>query len=119
MRIALLLALAAAPLVAQSTVSIDSGMTRDQVAGKLGQPYSVRTSGSRTYLFYHNGCEKTCGISDFVVLDGGKVIDAVFRAPRHAYSGKSSSPRMISPAEARKAGPARDSGKLQVPVKKP
>ncbi len=119
MRIALLLAVLALPAGAQTAkLTIDPGMTREQVIATLGQPYTVKTSGSKTFYFYHNGCEKSCGMSDLVTLDSGRVIDAVFRAPNRAYSGKSSSPRMISPAEARKAKPATDTG-LRVPVKKP
>jgi hypothetical protein len=40
-------------------------------------------------------------MNDIVVLDSGKVVDAVFRSSTHHYSGTSSSPRMISAAEAR------------------
>ena len=99
----LLMGGAAASLGAQGTVTIDSGMTREQVVGKLGEPLSVRSYEGHTYLYYKNGCEKTCGMSDLVVLDSGKVVDAVFRAPSRHYSGTSSSPRMISMAEAKRA----------------
>jgi hypothetical protein len=83
-------------------VTIDPGMTREQVVAKLGEPASVRTYDGHTYLHYKNGCEKTCGMSDLVVLDSGKVVDAVFRASGRKYSGTSSSPRMISQAEAKR-----------------
>jgi hypothetical protein len=83
-------------------VTIDPGMTREQVVAKLGEPASVRTYDGHTYLHYKNGCEKTCGMSDLVVLDSGKVVDAVFRAAGRKYSGTSSSPRMISQAEAKR-----------------
>jgi hypothetical protein len=100
---ALLMGGAAASLGAQSAVTIDSGMTREQVVAKLGEPMSVRSYEGHTYLYYKNGCEKTCGMSDLIVLDSGKVVDAVFRAPSRHYSGTSSSPRMISMAEAKRA----------------
>ena len=47
----------------------------------------VRDDGF-TYLLYRNGCEKKCGMNDLVVLDSGKVVDAVFRsssAPIHRH----------------------------------
>ena len=98
------LAALAAPLAAQqAAATIDSGMTQAQVVAKLGQPLSVRSSNGHTYLFYKNGCEKTCGINDLVVLDSGKVVDAVFRSPDRKYTGKSSSPAMV-PAEAARKG---------------
>lgn len=104
MRIALaILIAAAAPLAAQTAATIDPGMTREQVVEKLGQPLSVRSYESHTYLLYKNGCEKKCGMNDLVVLDSGKVVDAVFRSTDRKYSGASSSPRMIPQAEARKA----------------
>jgi hypothetical protein len=99
---ALLMGGAAASLGAQGTVMIDPGMTREQVVAKLGEPLSVRSYDGHTYLLYKNGCEKTCGMSDLVMLDSGKVVDAVFRAQSRHYSGTSSSPRMISMAEAKR-----------------
>jgi hypothetical protein len=41
---------------------------------------------------------RQCGIDDVVMLDNDAVVDAVFRAPERAYTGKSSSPHAI-PAE--------------------
>src|SRR6478752_7944511 len=99
---ALLMGGMTASLGAQSGATIDPGMTRAQVVAKLGEPLSARTYQGHTYLLYKNGCEKKCGMNDLVVLDSGKVIDAVFRSPNRKYSGTSSSPRMIPQAEARK-----------------
>ena len=76
--------------------SIDPGMTREQVIAKLGKPISEHTSGSRTYLYYSNGDEKKYGMHDFVMIEDGKVADAVFRSEAHKYSGKSSSPAPVS-----------------------
>ena len=98
------LVLAAAPLVAQTPATIDPGMTRDQVVEKLGAPVSARSYAGFEYLLYKNGCEKTCGMNDLVVLDSGKVVDAIFRSAARKYSGESSSPRMITQQEARKGG---------------
>lgn len=98
--LALLLSLAAAsaPLIAQeSERTIDPGMTREQVIERLGKPLNERKSGTATFLFYGNGCERTCGMNDLVVLDDGRVIDAIFRAPSRRYTGESSSPSGVSP----------------------
>jgi SmpA/OmlA family protein len=97
----LVLVLSAGIAPAQATDTINPGMTREQVVARLGQPLSARSYDSYTYLFYRNGCEKKCGMNDIVVLDSGKVVDAVFRSTQRHYSGTSSSPRMISAAEAR------------------
>jgi hypothetical protein len=114
---ALVLAAAAGPsLRAQAPATIDPGMTREQVVAKLGQPLSAREKDSHLYLFYKNGCEKKCGMNDLVVLDSGKVVDAVFRSAARKYSGESSSPRMIDQAEARKGG---SNGQLKTPPKTP
>lgn len=102
--IGLLLAvtLAATQAAAQdpTPATIDSGMTRAQVVAKLGEPMSARTYDGHTYLLYKNGCERSCGMSDLVVLDSDKVVDAIFRSSARRYSGTSSSPRMISMADA-------------------
>jgi hypothetical protein len=89
------------PLPAQSV--IDPGMPKAQVIARLGAPAIERTAGDAGYLFYRNGCERTCGMNDLVLLDKGVVVDAVFRSSKRRFSGTSSSPRMIPAAEARKA----------------
>jgi hypothetical protein len=102
-----LIALVAPVLGAQSTPSIDPGMTKAQVVEQLGAPASERTAGSYTYLFYKNGCEKECGMSDLVVLRNDAVVDAVFRAGVRNYTGTSSSPvggRHPEPTTLRLAG---------------
>ena len=98
-------AMSASALGAQTVATIDPGMTREQVVAKIGQPLSSRSYESFTYLLFKNGCEKKCGMSDLVVLDSGKVVDAVFRAKGRTYSGTSSSPHMITPAEAKSGAP--------------
>lgn len=90
----------ASPLAAQDAgVVIDPGMTRAEVVERLGKPLNERKSGDHTYLFYRNGCEKSCGMNDLVVLDDGKVSDAIFRAAGRHYSGNSSSPTGVKPAK--------------------
>jgi hypothetical protein len=41
-------------------------------------------------------------MNDLVVLDSGKVIDAVFRSGARQYSGTSSSPKMILAVDAKR-----------------
>ena len=89
------------PLGAQAV--IDPGMPKPQVIARLGKPAVERSAGDATYLFYANGCARTCGMNDLVLLDKGVVVDAVFRSAKRRYSGASSSPRAIPAAEARRA----------------
>lgn len=109
-RLFLLIVAAAMPLSAQ--VVIDPGMPKDQVVARLGAPVVERVSRDAVFLLYTNGCERTCGMHDLVVLDKGVVVDAVFRSAKRRYSGTSSSPRMIPAAEAIKA-------KATLPERKP
>ena len=110
-------AISASAVGAQTSATIDPGMTREQVVAKIGEPLSSRSYQGFTYLLYKNGCEKKCGMNDLVVLDSGKVVDAVFRAKGRAYSGTSSSPKMISASEA-KHGSANAPLKVEQPVPK-
>ena len=82
----------AVPAGAQAPVQIDPGMSRAEVIERLGRPATERTSGGFTYMFFINGCERTCGMNDLVTLQGDAVIDAIFRAPHREYTGRSSSP---------------------------
>ena len=84
--------LVSAPVAAQTPVQIDPGMTRAQVVERLGKPATERASAGFTYLFFINGCERTCGMNDLVTLKGDSVVDAIFRAPSRTYSGRSTSP---------------------------
>jgi SmpA/OmlA family protein len=104
---------------AQGAATIDPGMTRDQVVAKLGQPLSTRSYDGHTYLLYKNGCEKRCGMNDVVMLDSGKVIDAVFRSAARKYSGVSSSPSMIPADIAKKGHPTGPLNVTPTPPKKP
>ena len=112
-----LAALATLSVGAQTVPTIEPGMSQAQVVERLGQPLTVRTYESFTYLLYKNGCEKRCGMSDLVVLDSNKVVDAVFRSSARKYAGASSSPRAI-PAEEARHGTA-DGAPLTTPPKKP
>lgn len=97
--IAALTVIVASTAVAQGA-SIDPGMSKEQVIAKLGRPISEHSSGPRTYLYYSNGDEKKYGMHDFVVIEDGKVVDAVFRSSAHRYSGRSSSPAAVTADEA-------------------
>jgi hypothetical protein len=79
---------------------IDPGMTREQVVARLGRPVSEHSSAHATYLYYSNGDEKKYGMHDFVVLEDGKVVDAVFRSEGRKYNGKSSSPAPVAAEDA-------------------
>jgi hypothetical protein len=104
MSLVVLTMMTAAPrLRAQSaSLTIDPGMSRAQVIAVLGQPAAVRSYDSTTYLLYRNGCEKTCGMQDLVVLERDSVTNAVFRSPERHYSGTSSSPEQKPPHRAAK-----------------
>lgn len=77
--------------------TIGPGMTEQAVQDAMGKPLVVRSRGDYTYYFYDNGCEKTCGFPDLVIFQSGQVVDAVFRAPWHDYTGNSSSPKGVVP----------------------
>jgi hypothetical protein len=113
-----IVAIPAASLHAQQPATIDPGMTRAQVVVKLGEPLSARMFDGYTYMLYRNGCEKECGMNDLVVLDSGKVVDAVFRSSARRYTGTSSSPHMISAAAAKK-GPDASSRSVTAPSTSP
>ena len=107
---------AAATAGAQAArATIDPGMTKAQVVERLGKPASERMRGDFTYLFYGNGCERSCGTSDLVILEKDRVVDAVFRRADRAYTGTSSSPQSISSIEAAAAAATRRPSKLRVP----
>lgn len=91
-------------------MSIDPGMSKAQVVERFGKPASERTRGEFTYLYYGNGMEKTVGMSDLVVLQADKVVDALLRSPRRAYTGSSSSPRAIPAKEAARTRPPAKGG---------
>ena len=80
------------PYVSEDTGTIAPGMGERDIYSIWGQPIAVRREGEYTYLYFQNGCEWTCGMQDLVILQNGKVVDAVLRWPGHGYSGESSSP---------------------------
>ncbi|HEY8105507.1 MAG TPA: outer membrane protein assembly factor BamE [Gemmatimonadales bacterium] len=102
MRFAWLLAaaavtLSAPPLQAQDVQTIRPGMTEAEVRAAWGTPVTSRKVGDYAYLFYENGCLRSCGTYDLVVLQGGQVVDAIARGKNHNYDGVSSSPADRAP----------------------
>ncbi|HEU5358711.1 MAG TPA: hypothetical protein VFU45_06315 [Gemmatimonadales bacterium] len=88
---------AAAPVSQQQVATISPGMTVAEVEAAWGKAGVTRTDGDQTFLFYKNDCLKTCGTFDVVMLEGGKVVDAIVRASYHRYDGTSSSPAGTTP----------------------
>ena len=85
---ALLLAGSATAANAQSAVR--PGMTAEEVTAAWGAPTATRTRGDFTYMSYPSSCMPECGTQDVVILQGGKVVDAIARSSNHPYEGPSS-----------------------------
>jgi hypothetical protein len=101
---ALLIAIAAAGVQGAAAQSIDPGMTKSQVIERLGSPWAERSSGAYTYMFYQNGRERAAGMSDLVILQNDAVVDAIFRSAERQYTGRSSSPEGVMPANSAPSG---------------
>ena len=80
------------PYNSLDTGTIAPGMDENGVAALWGPPSAIRHAGSFTYLHYPNGCERSCGTDDVVILQDGRVVDAIVRWAGHGYGGQSSSP---------------------------
>ncbi len=80
------------PWFPTDTGTIRPGMSAMEVIAIWGEPVAERIYGSRTYLYYRNGCEVTCGTFDVVFLENDQVVDAIVRGRGHTYAGMSSSP---------------------------
>ena len=74
------------------TGTVNPGMTQEEVVAVWGAPEAERQTGDWTYLYFRNGCERSCGTFDVIMLQGGHVVDAIVRGAGHIYSGMSSSP---------------------------
>jgi hypothetical protein len=85
------------PYNSADTGTIAPGMSVKDVEALWGPPAALRRAGTFTYLLYPNGCERTCGTEDLVILQNDQVVDAVLRWKGHGYSGQSSSPRALPP----------------------
>jgi hypothetical protein len=80
------------PWFPTDTGTVRPGMTRMEVVTLWGMAVAERVVGSRTYLYFRNGCEVTCGTFDVVFLEDDQVVDAIVRGFGHTYAGISSSP---------------------------
>jgi hypothetical protein len=80
------------PWTPVDTGTVTPGMTRDQVIAVWGIPVAERTIEGRTFLYFRNGCEVSCGTFDVVFLENNQVVDAIVRGVGHTYAGVSSSP---------------------------
>ncbi|MDQ6886792.1 MAG: hypothetical protein M3068_05795 [Gemmatimonadota bacterium] len=102
--------------------TISRGMTREQVIQLLGKPVGERSYGGSTYLFYENGCRRSCGSSDIVILQAGSVVDAVFKSRHHHLEGAESHGRpaptlgVVAPAPEVSASQPSDSTGARVTV---
>lgn len=80
------------PWFPTDTGTIEPGWTAEDVVSVWGEPVTERSSGSWTFLYFRNGCERACGTFDVVILQRDQVVDAIVRGPGHTYTGISSSP---------------------------
>ena len=86
------------PYTSEDTGTVAPGMAERDVYALWGPPQEVRRAAEWIYIYYPNGCERTCGTADVVILQNGQVVDAIVRWPGHGYSGQSSSPPGRTPA---------------------
>jgi hypothetical protein len=82
--------LVGAATTARAQTPVRPGMTAAEVTAAWGAPTSTRTRGDFTYLNYPSSCMPGCGTQDVVILQGGKVVDAIARSSNHPYDGPSS-----------------------------
>ena len=75
---------------ASAQTPVRPGMTAEEVTAAWGAPTATRTRGDFTYLSYPSSCMPACGTQDVVILQGGKVVDAIARSSNHPYEGPSS-----------------------------
>jgi hypothetical protein len=80
------------PYNSADTGTIAPGMSQQDVVALWGPAFGIRHAGAFTYLHYPNGCERTCGTDDVVILQNDQVVDVILRWHGHGYSGQSSSP---------------------------
>jgi hypothetical protein len=70
--------------------TIRAGMTTDEVKAAWGAPSAERTRGNFTYLTFPTACLPGCGTHDIVILQDGKVVDAIARSNGRRYEGTAS-----------------------------
>jgi len=89
------------PYVSDDTGTVAPGMSEADVVALWGAPVARSRTGAMTYLYFPNGCERSCGTMDVVFLENDRVVDVVLRWPGHGYSGQSSSPAGTTPSATR------------------
>jgi hypothetical protein len=67
--------------------TVRPGMTVDEVRAAWGAPSAERTRGNFTYLTFPTACLPGCGTHDIVILQDGKVVDAIARSNGRRYEG--------------------------------
>ena len=67
--------------------TVRPGMTVDEVKSAWGAPSAERTRGSFTYLTFPTACLPGCGTHDIVILQDGRVVDAIARSNGRRYEG--------------------------------
>ncbi|MBP2646989.1 MAG: hypothetical protein H6Q77_613 [Gemmatimonadetes bacterium] len=75
---------------ARAQTPVRPGMTADEVTAAWGAPSATRARGEFTYMNYPSSCMPACGTQDVVILQNGKVVDAIARSSNHPYDGSSS-----------------------------
>ncbi|HEX5819638.1 MAG TPA: hypothetical protein VFY20_12200 [Gemmatimonadales bacterium] len=88
--VALALAAGAATRAEAQSPTVRPGMTVAEVKAAWGAPSAERTRGSFTYLTFPTACLPGCGTHDIVILQDGKVIDAIARSNGRRYEGNAS-----------------------------
>jgi hypothetical protein len=92
LRLALALALlsGAATRAEAQGATVRPGMTADDVKAAWGAPSAERIRGDFTYLSFPTACLPGCGTHDIVILQHGKVVDAIARSNGRRYEGNAS-----------------------------
>ena len=70
--------------------TIRPGMTADEVRAAWGQPQAERVRGAYSYLVFPTPCLPGCGTHDVVILENGRVVDAIARSSGRRYEGTAS-----------------------------
>jgi hypothetical protein len=80
--------------------AVRAGMTEQEVKAAWGEPQATRQRGAFTYLVFPTACLPGCGSHDVVILENGKVIDAIARSDGRRYEGAPHRPPAYTAPEA-------------------
>ena len=70
--------------------TVRAGRSLEEVKAAWGEPQATRTRGAFTYLTFPTPCLPGCGSHDIVILEDGKVVDAIARSAGRRYEGTAS-----------------------------